>query len=63
MNRQNYKIVRNKPKRDSTTSRAKIQMLAKPKEAPISAKLRETYSSKTKWVTKIMPKIKETTAQ
>ncbi len=59
MNRQNYKSVRNKPKRNSTTSKAKSQMLAKPKAAPANAKLRETYTTKTEWATKIIPKLKE----
>ena len=59
MNRENYKIVRNKPKRDNTMSKAKIQMLAKPKAAPANAKLRENYSARTEWITKAIPKLKE----
>lgn len=59
MNRQNYKSIRNKPKRNSAVSKAKIQMLAKPKEAPATAKMREIYSTKIEWVTKVIPKLKE----
>ncbi len=59
MNRENYKIVRNKPKRDSSVSKAKLQMLAKPKAAPVSAKLREKYKTNIEWTTKVIPKLKE----
>jgi hypothetical protein len=59
MNRENYKINRNQPKRDSTVSKAKIQMLAKPKPAPVNAKLNEHYKASTEWLAKVIPKLKE----
>jgi hypothetical protein len=60
MNPENYKINRNKPKRNSAITRAKEQMLAKPKiNAVGTPKLRAIYSNKTEWVTKVIPKQKE----
>lgn len=61
MNRENYKKDRNKPKRNNKVSRAKSQMLAKPKmvNSISTAKLRETYSAKTEWLTNTIPKLKE----
>jgi hypothetical protein len=58
MNRENYKVKRNKPKRGST-SRSKIQMLAKPTALRTTAKMREIYATKTEWATKVLPKLKE----
>jgi hypothetical protein len=59
MNRQNYKSIRNKPKRNSSATRAKTQMLAKPKVAPPTAKLCEKYKTDTEWTAKVIPKLKE----
>lgn len=59
MNRDNYKVKRNKPKRDSTMSRSKIQMLAKPTALRSTSKMREIYATKTEWATNILPKLKE----
>ena len=60
MNPKNYKTVRNKPKRNSAISKSKSRMLAKVKLTSTSApKLREIYSTKTEWVTKVLPKPKE----
>jgi hypothetical protein len=61
MNRANYKVDRNKPKVNNTISRAKKQMLAKPTNinSTRTPRLREIYSSKTEWATKILPKLKE----
>jgi hypothetical protein len=59
MNRENYKVKRNKPKRDSTVSRSKIQMLAKPPALHTTSKMREIYATKTEWATNVLPKLKE----
>ncbi|MCW3999888.1 MAG: hypothetical protein NWE93_06590 [Candidatus Bathyarchaeota archaeon] len=60
-NRENYKVDRNKPKPNRGSSKSKKQMLAKPIIANSNAtpKLREVYSSKREWATKILPKVKE----
>jgi hypothetical protein len=61
MNRENYKSIRNKPKRNSAVSRIKKQMLIQPKaSSPASdKKMRETYSRKTEWMTAVIPKLRE----
>ncbi len=60
MNPENYKTKRKgQPKRNSAANRSKRRMLAKAKEPNTSPKLREIYSTKIEWVTKIMPKVKE----
>jgi hypothetical protein len=38
---------------------AKTQMLAKPKAAPVNAKLCEKYKTQTEWITKVIPKLQE----
>ena len=61
MNPENYKSIRNKPKRNSSISRSKARMLVKPVGINSNAtpKLREIYSNRTEWATKIIPKVKE----
>jgi hypothetical protein len=61
MNREKYKSNRNKPKRKSTVSKAKTQMMAKPKTTNSNAtpKLRAIYNTRTEWITKVIPKLKE----
>jgi hypothetical protein len=60
MNPENYKINRNKPKRNSAISKSKSRMLAKVKLTSTSTpKLRTIYSTKTEWATKVLPKLKE----
>jgi hypothetical protein len=61
MNRENYKSKRTQPKRTSTVSKAKVQMLRKPKilTTDSAKKLREIYSRKTEWTTKVIPKLRE----
>jgi hypothetical protein len=60
MNPENYKINRNKPKRNSAISKSKSRMLAKVKLTSTSTpKLRTIYSTKTEWATKVLPKVKE----
>ena len=61
MNPEHYKSIRNKPKQNSAISRTKSRMLAMAKEwKPITTpKLRETYSTKIEWATKILPKLQE----
>ena len=61
MNPEHYKSIRNKPKRNSAISKSKSRMLAKANISTPAAsqKLREIYSSKIEWATKVMPKIKE----
>lgn len=59
MNPENYKSIRNKPKRNSAISRSKSRMLAKPKVSPATQKLRDNYATRTEWATKIIPKLKE----
>jgi hypothetical protein len=60
MNRENYKKSRNKPKNNSKISRAKSQMLAKPKgiNSTATPKLQVLYSTKTEWLTNVIPKLK-----
>jgi hypothetical protein len=61
MNRDNYRADRNKPKKDSSISRIKKQMLTKPKMMPSAAtqKLQKSYATKTEWLAKVIPKQKE----
>jgi hypothetical protein len=61
MNPENYKSIRNKPKRNNATSRSKSQMLAKVKgsDSTGTSKLRAIYSNKTEWATRTLPKLKE----
>ena len=60
LNRESYKTKRkSQPKRNMNNTRAKKQMMAKPKEIISTPKLREIYSAKTEWATKILPKLKE----
>jgi hypothetical protein len=61
MNREHYKIDRHKPKRNSPITRSKNQMLAKPIgiNSTATPKLREIYSTRIEWATKIIPKLKE----
>jgi len=61
MNRENYKIKRNKPKSNSKISKAKSQMLTKPRGVTLTSTkgLRKTYSTKTEWITNVIPKLKE----
>ncbi len=62
MNFENYKSVRKgKTKRKGKNSGAKNRMLKAVKErAPMaSPKLIEVYSTKTEWIQKAIPKLKE----
>jgi len=60
LNRENYKTKRKgQPKRNRKITRAKKQMMVKPKENGSTPKLREIYSTKNEWATKILPKLKE----
>ena len=60
MNPENYKINRNKPKRNNAISKSKSRMLAKVKLTSTSTpKLRNIYNTKTEWATKVLPKLKE----
>jgi hypothetical protein len=61
MNIEHYKSIRKKPKRNSKISRSKRVMLTVAKEwKPITTpKLREAYSTKIEWVTRIIPKLNE----
>jgi hypothetical protein len=61
MNRENYKKDRNKPKINRKIGKAKSQMLAKQKRlnAVSSPKLCVVYSTKTEWLTNVIPKLKE----
>ena len=60
MNLEKYKTKRKgQPKRNSAVNRANRRKLAKAKEPNTSPKLREIYSTKTEWATKILPKPKE----
>jgi hypothetical protein len=60
MNPENYKSIRNKPKRNSAISKSKARMLAKVKLTSTSTpKLRAIYNTKTEWATKVLPKLKE----
>jgi hypothetical protein len=60
MNRESYKTKRKgQPKRKSPFTRAKSQMLAKPKAISQTSKLSEIYATKIEWATKRMPKLKQ----
>ena len=61
MNRENYKINRHKPKRNSPITRSKKQMLTKPTgiNSTATPKLREIYSTRIEWATKTIPKLNE----
>jgi hypothetical protein len=60
MNPENYKSIRNKPKRKSAISKSKSRMLAKVKlTSTATPKLRTIYNTKTEWATKVLPKLKE----
>jgi len=60
MNPENYKSIRNKPKRASGVSKAKARMNAKVTITSTSTpKLRTIYSTRTEWATKTLPKLKE----
>lgn len=61
MNRENYKSIRNKPKRNSPISRIKKQMLATHRApSPASDKLMQvSYSRNVEWLTTVVPKLKE----
>ena len=60
MNREGYKSKRKtQPKRNMSITRAKKQMMAKPKEVSSMPKLREIYATKIEWATKMLPKLKE----
>ncbi|MGD0451939.1 MAG: hypothetical protein ABSA79_12920 [Candidatus Bathyarchaeia archaeon] len=60
MNREGYKSKRKtQPKRNMSITRAKKQMMAKPKEISSTPKLRLIYATKIEWATKMLPKLKE----
>ncbi len=60
LNRESYKTKRKgQTKRNLKITRAKSQMMAKPKEINSTTKLREIYSTKNEWAIKILPKLKE----
>ena len=61
MNREQYKSTRKKPKRNSKISKYRSRVLAMAKEwkPATSPKLREAFSTKIEWATKIIPKLKE----
>jgi len=61
MRLERYKSIRKKPKRDTTITKSKKRMLAKPKISPAATapKLREIYSEKIEWATNLIPKPKE----
>jgi hypothetical protein len=62
MNPENYKTKRQgQPKRTSPLSKNKSRMLANAKLVTpnTSPKLREIYNTKTEWIKKSMPKLKE----
>jgi len=64
MNPENYKKKRKgQPKRNSGNNRSKRRVLGKAKEPNTSPKLRQIYSTKIEWATKIMPKAKEEAPQ
>jgi hypothetical protein len=59
MNRENYKSKRKgQPKRNRANNRSKSSLVtaAKVWNTP---KLREVYSNRTEWATKMLPKLKE----
>jgi hypothetical protein len=60
MNPQNYKSIRNKPKRASGLTKAKARMNAKVAlTSTATPKLRTIYNTRTEWATKTLPKLKE----
>ncbi len=60
LNRESYKTKRKgRPRRNMKITRAKSQMIAKPKETSSTTKLREIYSTKNEWATKMLPKSRE----
>jgi len=61
MNREQYKSIRKKPKRNSEISKYKSRVLAMAKEwkPTTSPKLREAYSTKNEWAINMIPKLKE----
>ena len=62
MKPEHYKSIRKgKPKRKGKLGRSKSRMLAVANEwKPItSPKLREAYSAKTEWASKVIPELKE----
>jgi hypothetical protein len=62
MKREHYKPIRKeKPKRKGKISKSKSRMLAVAQEwKPItSPHLLEAYSTKTEWVTRLIPKLKK----
>jgi hypothetical protein len=61
MNREQYKSIRKKPKRNSRTSKNRRRAFATAKESKTtnSPKLVEAFSTKTEWATSIIPKLKE----
>jgi hypothetical protein len=60
MNRESYKTKRKgQPKRNTSVTKSKRRMMAKAKQPNNTPKLREIYSTKIEWATKIMPKLKE----
>jgi hypothetical protein len=61
MNRENYNKDRYQPKVNRKVSRVKSQMLAKHAGLHSAAipQLRVAYSTKTEWLAKVIPKLKE----
>jgi len=61
MNIEQYKSIRNKPKRKSKISGSKSRMLKAAQEwKPITTpKLRKAFSTKIEWASNIIPKLKE----
>jgi hypothetical protein len=61
MNREQYKSIRKKPKRNSEISKYKSRVLAMAKEwkPTTSPKLREAYHTKNEWAINMIPKLKE----
>ncbi|MGA3059955.1 MAG: hypothetical protein ABSD92_06245 [Candidatus Bathyarchaeia archaeon] len=58
MNPENYKTKRKgQPKKNNSAGRAKRRAEIKEWTPDATPKLREIYSTKTEWVTKIMPKV------
>jgi hypothetical protein len=60
MNRESYKTKRKgQPKRNNSAARAKRRIKTKEWIPDATPKLREIYSTKIEWATKIIPKLKE----
>jgi hypothetical protein len=61
MNREQYKSITKKPKRNSEISKYKSRVLAMAKEwkPTTSPKLREAYPTKNEWAINMIPKLKE----